>query len=86
MEKKVKQIMKDLKEARDELRVQAHLFKADAKDQWVEVEKKWDALGKSMNQVGRKISEADENISAAAELLGEEIKAGYKNIKKSLKD
>lgn len=73
----------ELEQDRDRLKLQAHLFKADAKDEWDKVEKKWHKFKGNSQHVGHEAKLASKDLLAATELLGEEIKAGYKRIMNS---
>ncbi len=74
----------NLKRQRDELRVQMHLAAADAKQEWEELEKKWGHFEAKARQVGAAAAGAGKDVAAAAGQLGQEIKAGYDRIRKSL--
>lgn len=81
---KMEGVLKKLKTERDELRVQLHLLKAEAKDEWEEVEKRWDRLESRMKRAGESAAESGEDISAAGRQLAEEIGNAYRRIRKSL--
>lgn len=74
----------EVKTRRDELRVQAHLAKAEMKDLWEELEGKWNEFEPKAKQVAGATAEASRDIAGAARELGKEILAGYDRIKKSL--
>lgn len=74
----------EVKTRRDELRVQAHLAKAEMKDLWEELEGKWNEFEPKAKQVAGATAEASKDIAGAARELGKEILAGYDRIKKSL--
>lgn len=76
--------VEDLKQLRDELVVQVHLFKAEAKERWIELEQGWDRLQMELKPVrGAAVASASE-ISAAARLLLESLRNGYERLRKSL--
>ena len=77
-------VMKNLEQSRDELKLQAHLFNAEVKDDWNELEKKWEHLASEVRPAMRAAKEASENISEANKLLMEEIRNGFQNIKSKL--
>ena len=85
LEDKVEQLLKDLARERDELRVQAHLLKAEARDEWEEMEEKWRHFESTMGRVGGSAKESAGEIGAAAEQLGEELGQAYKRLKNALK-
>jgi len=80
----IAKLWQDVKTIRDELRVQAHLAKAEMKDLWVELEGKWHEFEPKAKQVAGATAEASKDVGAAAKDLGKEILAGYERIKKSM--
>lgn len=77
-------MMKNLEQSRDELKLHAHLFNADLKDEWNQLEGKWERFASEVRPAVRAAREAQENISEANKLLMEEIRIGFKNIKAKL--
>ena len=77
-------LVEDLKAERDELRLKMHLAQADARDQWDEMEKKWRQLEGKLASAGREAGAAGKDIGAAADLLAEQLAAGYRRIRKRL--
>lgn len=73
-----------LQKLRDELKLQAHLFSMEVKDEWHELEQKWDKVNQELQPLEQATSTSLNEISAAAKLLMEEIKNGYERIKSSL--
>lgn len=71
-----------LLQQRDELRVKLHLAKADASDEWKELEQKWAEAQVKFDQVRKSAGESVEEIEVAARLLGDEIKKGYERIRR----
>ena len=71
----------DLKQQRDELRVQLNLASKEVKDEWEELEGKM----KKFSAEAR-LAKTGSGISAALGLLGNEIKLGYQRIRKTVKD
>lgn len=71
-----------LEQQRDELRVRMHLAKADARDEWEELEKKWAEAQSKFTQLQKTAGESMGEIEAAARLLGEEILKGYDRVRK----
>lgn len=59
------QLIAQLEQQRDELVLQLHLGKAEAKDSLVELEQKWEQLKKD----NPKLAEAEESLSAEWEIL-----------------
>ena len=74
-----------LKTERDELRVKMHLLKAEAKDEWEDVEKSWQHLEGKLKQLKDEASDSGGDIGAASRQLAEEIGNAYQRIRKSLR-
>jgi hypothetical protein len=75
----IEEMVSTLKQLRDELKVQIHLGKAEAKDEWEKLEEK----GHSRS-VAEAAGESAKNVSSALEIVGEELKSGYDRIRKLL--
>jgi hypothetical protein len=73
-----------LKQQRDELRVQMHLAKLEAQEEWKEAEEKWDELKPKLDAIREETIESSRNIFASLSLIAEEIERGYKRIRKHL--
>jgi hypothetical protein len=56
----------------------------EASEEWQELERKWSKLETKVQQMGDAAAESSGDILAAAQLLGQEIKAGFKRIAKQL--
>lgn len=67
---------------RDELVVQAHLAKLEAREEWQELEDKLDALRGKAAEAADVASDAAGNVVAAARLIGEEIASGYERLRR----
>ena len=74
-------ILEDLKQKRDELRVQIHLGSKEAKEEWDELEEKMKAFSRRAQ-----LEQTTEGVSDALVNLGHEIKAGYKRLWTAIKD
>ena len=81
---KLEELIHKLKQERDELRVQMHLAKAEAKDEWQELEKKWEILENKLAALKRETKDASKDIGAALGVLSEEIANAYRRIRKTL--
>ena len=84
-EDKIEQWTKDLAQERDELRVQLHLLKAEAREEFEELEEKWQRFESTMGRIGDSAKESAGEIGAAAEQLGEELGQAYKRLKNAIK-
>ena len=73
-----------LERQRDELKLRAHLAKAEARDEWEELEVKWERLRSRLKAAGEEADVASEDVRAAASILADELKKGYERIRQSL--
>ncbi|MCP4626265.1 MAG: hypothetical protein GY850_22560 [bacterium] len=73
-----------VKRMRDELALKIHLGKAEAKEEWEELEKKWEDLQDEHKPIIDAVDESAKNVGAGLELVAEELKNGYKRIRKLL--
>lgn len=80
----IEELVKELKEDRDELHLQIHLAKADARDEWEKAEKKWRTLKKKVETAAREGKAASRDVGAAAKLLVDELKEAYTRIRRKL--
>lgn len=85
MQQHIARLVGTLKRERDELKVQVHLLKADAHDEWVKLEKQWIQFERKAETVGTTAGQAAGEVGAAVRILGEEVRAGYRRIRDSLK-
>ena len=79
------EIVAEIKQKQDELRVQIALGSMELKDEWAGLEKKlehFDARA-AMREAGEEIDEA---LDEALEEVGEEIREAYEKIKKAVAD
>jgi len=72
----------ELKQKRDEIKVQVHLAKLEAGDEWQGIEEKLHRLDLKMKELGHATAESSKDIGSAAKQLGKEIRDGFKNIAK----
>jgi len=84
LEKKLEELVGQLRQERDELRVRAHLLKAELRDEWEQVERKWEHIEPKLERLRDSTRESAGEIGAAASQLGEEIANAYRRIRKSL--
>ena len=74
-------LLEELKQKRDELRVQMHLASKDAQDEWEELEEKMKSFSRRAQ-----LEQTSEGVGDALGKLGHEIKAGYQRLWKAVKD
>jgi SMC interacting uncharacterized protein involved in chromosome segregation len=81
-------MLEELKQKRDELRVQMHLASREIKEEWEELEEKMeDFAGKAKKfSDDAKLKETGAGIGDALGKLGGELKHGYARIRDALKD
>lgn len=80
------ELIADLRQRRDELKVQLHLAKAEAGDLWQETEDKWQHLRAQLDRIEDSAGDTAKNVGAAAMLAAEEIKKGYERLRRHIKD
>jgi len=74
----------DLIKARDELRLQMALAKAEIRDDWDELDKQWQKFSQQLKRAGNEAADASDDISVALTALGKELQKGYQRIRKAL--
>jgi vacuolar-type H+-ATPase subunit D/Vma8 len=74
-------LVADLKQKRDELRLKIHLASKEAQDEWEELEEKMQDFS-SKAELGK----TGEGLGEALGKLGEELKLGYKRIRSAIKE
>ena len=81
-------LVAELKQKRDELRVQMNLASRELKDEWDELEEKMDEFtGKAKRFADdADFKETGSGVADAVGKLGKEIKLGYERLWKALKD
>jgi vacuolar-type H+-ATPase subunit H len=77
-------LVDQLGQQRDELLLKMHLAKAEAKDEWEELEEKWQNLQQRLPEARKAASESADNIGAALGLVAEEIGKAYKRLRNTL--
>jgi predicted anti-sigma-YlaC factor YlaD len=70
-----------LRQLRDEVRVQMHLARADARDAWEELEERWRHLEARARAVREGHAEDLAEIREAAGRLARELRDGYRRLK-----
>ena len=83
-EKELDELLETLKQRRDELNLQLHLGKAEAKELWNETEEKWQHLRNQLEQIDDETGDVAKDIGAAAMLVADEIRHGYERLRKML--
>ena len=74
-------ILAELKQKRDELRLQMHLASKEISEEWDELEEKMERFATSA-----RLEETGEGVGKALGQLGNELKLGYDRIWKAIKE
>jgi hypothetical protein len=80
----VSNMISDLKQERDELSVQIHLGKQEVKQEWEKLDDKLNKLNHRFDPFKDAVAEAGDDVWDAMKNVGEEIKAGFRRIRKEL--
>lgn len=75
-------LMDTLRRQRDELKLKVHLAKADARDEWAELEKQWEHLRAKLEGAGAEAGEVAENVGLGLGNVAEELRKGYDRIRR----
>ena len=78
-------IVESLKQQKDEIKLQIHLARAEARDEWPELEKKFDDFKIKADSLRKEAGETTGDVTEAAKLVGEEIKHGFDRMLKLIK-
>jgi CBS-domain-containing membrane protein len=81
---KIETELDSLRRTRDELRVQIHLAKAEAKERFEQLEKKFSEAEGKVKFIAHEAQEPLEDVRDAALQLLREIRSGYKHIRDAL--
>lgn len=84
----IDELFEELKQKRDELRLQMNLASRELKDEWDELEEKMDEFSTKAHQFSQdaKLKETGEGVGNALSQLGGELKRGYERIMDALGD
>lgn len=74
-------ILAELKQKRDELRLQMHLASREIAEEWDELEEKMENF-----TAEARLGETGEGVSKALGQLGNELKLGYERIRNAIKE
>ncbi len=81
-------IVEDLKQKRDEVRVQINLASREIKDEWKDLEEKMDEFSGKISQFAgdAQLKETGEGLGQALGEVGKELKRGYERIRDAIKE
>ena len=79
-------MIEELKQKRDELRVQMHLASKELKDEWEDLEEKMEDFSRKTKQFAddAELKKTGSGIGDALSQLGSELKRGYQRIRDAL--
>jgi DNA repair exonuclease SbcCD ATPase subunit len=86
MSSDIEDFWEKLKTQRDEMKVQAHLARAEFRDEWNEVEEKWQKAEQAFDRVQDQAIETTAEMQHSAKVIMEEIGSTYDRIKERLDD
>lgn len=78
------ELISSLKQQRDELALQIHLGKAEAKEEWERVQAKLERLTADAEPLKDAVEKSAENVLESLKLIADEIKDSFDRIRKSL--
>ena len=78
----VESLLDEIRRRREEIEVQIHLAKADARSEWAELEDKFEELKAKADKARDVAAETAENLGEALELAASELREGYAKLKK----
>jgi len=84
----IDELFEELKQKRDELRVQIHLASKEVKEEWEDLEKKMDDFSGKAKQFAEdaEFRKTGTGLGEALGSLGHELKRGYERVRDALKD
>ena len=76
--------LEHFKQQRDELQVQLHLAKAEAKDEWARLETQWDEIKPKLEAAREEVEKTAVSVGDALNQAIEELKNGYERLRSRL--
>ena len=80
----IENLIRDLKQERDELRLQMHLGSEELKDEMSNLDDRLAELVRRVEPIKDAMEESADDVWDALKLVGSEIKDGFKRIRRSL--
>lgn len=78
-------MLEDLQRQREELKLQMHLAKAEAKDEWQALEQKWQEVKPKLDAAGSEAMKSGVDVLAGLQLTLEELRKGYERVRDRLR-
>ena len=82
--KKIDETVAALKRERDELALQVHLAKAEARQEWEDLQVKIDELEAKSKPMAKVVGETASEVGASLDLAADEIRKGLAKLRKLL--
>ena len=79
------ELLARLRTERDELAVQIHLARAEAREEWEKLQPRWEHFQARAREVAETAEDSSREVGAALGLLGEELKRGFQRIRDTLR-
>ncbi|AOE49859.1 hypothetical protein [Kangiella sediminilitoris] len=83
--KEAQELYERIKAERDDLKLQAHLAKAELRDKWVEAEHQWESFSTKFRAISKGAGKAADDVGEGFHQLGKELKHAYEDLKQSIK-
>lgn len=80
------EVIKKLKQERDEIKLQIHLANMEGKDEYDRISRKVDQLTDQYDPVKDAVEDTAENIYSALGLVADELKFGFKRVRKAISE
>ncbi len=80
----VSELLSDLKQQSDEIRVRLHLGGQDLKDEMAKLDDKLNQLNRSFDPLKNAVGETADDVWESFKIVGGELKEGYHRIRKTL--
>lgn len=79
-------LVSELKQQRDELKLQMHLAGLEAKDEYQRLSEKCDELSEQYEPVSNAVEETAANLLAALSLAAGELKVGFHRVREAIRE
>jgi phage-related tail protein len=79
---RLRELITQLEQERDELKVKLGLAKLEAREEWQELDKKMESLRGRMKVLSEEAKEASGDVGAAMEVVAEEVREGFNRLRK----
>lgn len=81
---RLEELIKSVKQQRDELSLKIHLGQAEAKDEWAQLQKKLAQLEAKAAPIRGAVGDTAKSVGSSLELAAQDIKKGFDRIRKML--